>query len=292
MKFDRFHIKSVSLLIRLLFFISISLLTSCSSLINSFVIEPTVSNLQKQTDFQLVCEGGPSYLLMVDSLIDSDPESSSLLTIGAKAYSAYLSALTECGAKQERLDAIAAKARLYGTTRLAKQLPIAPGDSIEALNEALKTITADDMEPLFWGVAAWTSWVYQQGGSPPSIIDLVKIERIMLKLLELDDTFANGSIHFFLGSYYGAKPKQIGGKPELARKHFERGLSISKRRYLPLQTAYAQTYCRMTMNRELHDDLLKEVITFPLHEAPEYALANQVAKAKARKLLKEKFFDE
>ncbi len=292
MKSDRFHQRPAPLILSSLFLFSLFLFTGCSSLITSLVIEPTVSNLQRQTDFQLVCEGGPSYLLMVDSLIESDPTDQSLLIIGAKAYSAYLGALAECGAKPERLNAISTKARLYGTTLLSQQLPINPGDSLESLDNALKAVPSDNIEPLFWGTAAWTSWVFQQQGSPSSMVELVKIEMIMLKLAELDESFANGSIQLILGSYYGARPKLIGGKPELARTYFERGLFLSRRHYLPLQTAYAQTYCRMTMNKQLHDDLLQEVIAFPLKNAPNFALANQVAKAKAKKLLQENFFDE
>lgn len=267
-------------------------LCSCSSLINSVFIEPSVSNLQKQTDIHLVCEGGPSYLLMIDSLIDGDPDNSELLTLGAKAYSGYLTALTECGRSRARLQAIAAKARLYGVKRLAKRLPVKPKEPLESLDQTLTTLSVSEVEPLFWSTAAWTSWVFQQQGSPASMADLVKIEKIMLRLVELDESFGNGAMHLILGSYYGAKPKMIGGKPQLAADYFERGLVISKRQYLPLHVAYAQTYCRMTLNRNLHDNLLREVIDFKLHKAPEHALANQVAKIKAKKLMEENFFGE
>lgn len=273
-------------------FISVSLLCSCSTLVNSFVIEPAVSNLERQSDFHLVCEGGPAYLLMIDSLIESDPEDPALLTLGAKAYSGYLSALTECDTKRERLNTIAEKAKKYGVKRLSQQLPISPKESLDTLQKALASTTDDDVGPLFWSTAAWTSWVFQQQGSPDSIADLVKIEKILLRLLELDESYADGAIHLILGSYYGAKPKMIGGKPELAAHHFEQGLRISKRSYLPLQIAYAQTYCRMTMNRKLHDLLLKEVIDFPLESALDHALANQVAKTKAVKMIEEDFFGE
>ena len=292
MKSDRPYFQYRSLSRNLVVFSSLLLLSSCTSLVSSFVIKPTISNLQKQTDLQLACDGGPSYLLMIDSLISSKPDDPSLLQVGAEAYSSYLGTLAECGAKQGRLKAIASKARLYGTTILAQQLPIGSGDSLEQLDIALKNVTVDQVDSFFWAGAAWTSWVLQQHGSPSAMIELVKIEKIMLRLAELDESFANGSIHLILGSYYGAKPELIGGKPELAKKYFERGLNLSKRLYLPLQTAYAQTYCRMTMNQELHDQLLEEVIAFPLDQSPDFALANQVAKSKARKLLEEKFFEE
>lgn len=292
MRPNNFCYKYTSLPLLLAVLFPLLALCSCSSLFSSFVIEPAVTSLQKQTDFQLVCEGGPSYLLLVDSLIDSDPEDTTLLTIGAKAYSAYLSTLVECGTERERLKVIAGKARLYGTALLGKRLPIAPGHSLEELDQALRTVSSEEVDSLFWGTAAWTSWVFQQRGSPDSLADIVKIERILSTLIKKDETVGNGAMHLILGSYYAAKPKSIGGKPLLAQSFFEKGLHLSNRHYLPLQTAYAQTFCRMTMNKKLHDELLNEVINFPLQQAPEFALANQVAKAKAAKLLKENFFDE
>ena len=83
----------------------------------------------------------------------------------------------------------------------------------------------------------------------------------------------------------------IGGDPKRSRIHFERALEISKRSYLIVQTTYAETYCRMTFNQELHDALLQEVIDFPLEKAPSQTLVNQIAKRKAKQLLEEKFFE-
>ena len=292
MKADRSSSSSVSWPMLFLFAAFLPLFSSCSSLLNSYLVEPAIVNLQKQTDYRLVCEGGAAYLLMVDSLIASDPDDPALLLMGAKTYSAYVTVLAECGAQPQRLRTKTTKARRYGTTLLAQLVPIGPGDSLENLDRALRTMTKDEVEPLFWGATAWTTWVARQRGSPDSLADLVKIEAIMLRLLELDEGFENGSIHLVLGSYYGARPKMIGGRPEQARTHFERGLELSNRSYLPLQTAYAEHYCRMTLNRELHDKLLHEVVDFPLQKAPGQALANQVAKVRARKLLEENFFDE
>ena len=48
----------------------------------------------------------------------------------------------------------------------------------------------------------------------------------------------------------------------------------------------------MTFDKNLHDNLLTEVLDFDLDKAPESALVNQVAKVKAKKLLEENFFGE
>jgi hypothetical protein len=255
-------------------------------------MEPTVDNLQKQTDLDLVCEGAPAYLLMIDSMIASDPDSSSLLQIGAKSYSAYASAVTACGYSKTRISTIADKARLYGTTLLGREIPIAPSDSLESLDTALKNKGKSDVPDLFWGALAWTTWIRNQDGSPASIADLVKVVKIMHRLEELDDTYQQGSVHLFFGAYYAAKPPLLGGRPDLSRKHFEKALEISHRKFLLVQTTYAETYAKLTMNKNLYLGLLHEVLDFPLDKAPENALSNQIAKRKAKKLLADGFFAE
>jgi hypothetical protein len=280
--------QTVTFRLSLLFLISLS---SCSSLLTG-MIEPTVGNLQKQTDLDLVCEGAPAYLLMIDSMIASDPDSSSLLQIGAKSYSAYLAAMKECGSKSERIAAITEKARLYGTSLLARMLPIAPGDSLEALNTSLQNMGKSDVPELFWGALAWVTWIQEQHGSPASIVDSVKVEKIMLRLEELDDTYQEGSVHLFFGGYYAARPQMLGGRPDLSRMHFEKALTISRHAFLLVQTTYAQTYSRLAMDKELHDRLLREVLDFPLEKSPESALSNQIAKRRAKRLLADDYFKE
>ena len=266
-------------------------LTSCSSLLTG-MIEPTVGNLQKQTDLDLVCEGAPAYLLMIDSMIASDPDNPSLLQVGAKSYSAYVAAMAECGSRDDRVAAIADKARLYGTTLLGRVLPITSADSLDSLHQALQSRNTSDVPELFWGALAWTTWIQHQHGSPASIADSVKVERIMLRLEELDDTFQQGSVHLFFGGYYAAKPQMFGGRPDLSRIHFEKALAISQHSFLLVQTTYAETYARLTMDKDLHDKLLKEVVDFKLTGAPDSALSNQIAKRRAKRLLADGYFAE
>ena len=50
-------------------------LSSCSGLVTNSVIEPAIGNLQQQTDIDLVCDGAPAYLLKIDSMLVSSPDS-------------------------------------------------------------------------------------------------------------------------------------------------------------------------------------------------------------------------
>lgn len=271
---------------------TLPLLGSCSMLLSNTLIEPTVENLQRQTDLDLVCEGAPAYLLMIDSLIASDPASSDLLRVGAQAYSGYLAAMIECRSPEERIAAVAAKSRLYGTSLLRKMVPLAPEASDQEFIKRLRRLRTYQVPDLFWGTLAWLNWIKSQQGSPAAMADLVQVERLMARLLELDDTYQAGSVHLFFGAYYATKPPMFGGDPEKSRYHFERALKLSDGNFLLVQATYAETLARQLFNRELHDELLLEVMAFPIDSAPEYALSNQIAKRKARRLLDEDYFAE
>lgn len=272
--------------------ITFPMLSSCAKLVTNTLIEPTVDNMQYQTDLDLVCEGSAAYLLMIDSMITSKPANKDLLRVGSQAYIGYLSAIPECAISGERLDTVAEKARQYGTRLLAELLPMEPGTDPDTFDQKLDRLGESRVPDLFWGTMAWLSWIQTQQGSPASMADLVTVEKLMERLLELDDEYQSGAVHVFFGAYDATKPEMFGGDPQKSRRHFERALQIGDRRFLLTQTTYAETYARQSFNQILHDRLLQEVLDFPLDEAPEYALSNQIAKKKARRLLDEDFFAE
>jgi hypothetical protein len=267
------------------------LFSSCTALLSNVVIEPSVTNLQRQQDVDLVCEGAASYLLMLDSLVADNPTSRTLLLIATKAYSGTAEALRACDAPADRIMAMSGKARNYGKRLLATRLPMDTPYSPE-FEKALESQSKNDAELLFWGGFGWLSWITQQQGSPAALADLIVVEKIMARVLGLDETVEQGSPHLFFGALYGAKPVIAGGNPDKSRFHFERALEISDRRFLIIQTTFAQTYARMTMNQALHDSLLAEVIDFDINDAPEHALSNQIARRTAQALLDENYFGD
>ena len=276
----------------LLLLLLLPLVSSCSSLLSTTLIEPTVANLQQQTDLELVCEGSPAYLLMIDSMVTSDPDSRNLLRAGAQAYSGYLTAMIECGLPPERIAAIADKSRHYGTSLIGQLLPIDGDSDPTRLEQALAASRTSQVPDLFWGSLAWLGWIQAQQGSPASLVELVTVEKIMARVLELDEGYQMGSPHLFFGAYYATRPPMFGGDPEKSGRHFERALSLSDRRFLMVQATYAETLARQQFDRTRHDALLHEVLDFPLDTTPEHALSNQIAKRRAARLLADDYFAE
>ena len=264
-------------------------LSSCTTVVVNLVVDPTVENLQKQTDLNLVCEGAPAFLLIIDSLIVSSPDNTRMLLTGTQAYTAYVTALNECGSSPERIRELSAKAKKYGLALLAQfpqvrdSLHKSPAEFAASLTKMKKK----DVPALFWGGYGWATYLQYQSGSPASMADLPKVEMIMAKVIELDDSYYQGAAHIFMGVYYGARPQMLGGKPEKSREHFERALAISDRCFLPVQVAYAETYAKMQFNRDLYVKLLQEALDFPLEKKESAYLSNLVAKRRAKKLLAE-----
>ena len=267
-------------------------LSSCAGLLTTTVIKPAIGNLQQQQDIELVCEGAPAYLLMLDSMLVSSPENQDLQLTATQSYSAYATALEECGGTEQRIGAIAVKAKFYGQKLLRHLLPLDSKGNNPAFDQHLAKLTTGDVPEAFWGASGWLTWVLRQKGSPDAIADIVLIEEIMARLLVLDETYQGGGAHLFFGAYHAAKPEMLGGKPELSASHFDKALALSKRRFLLIHTTYAATLARMTMNQELHDRLLEEVLAFPLESAPEFGLSNRIAVNRAKRLLAEKYFQE
>ncbi len=281
---SRYYLTNILLLLLTL------LLSSCTSTITSTLIGPALENMQQQNDIELVCEGTPAYLLMIDSFIASDPKDPKLLILGAKAYSGYIGAMRECGLDKDRIVAMADKAHLYGTRLLDTIVPVSPNSSLDEFDTKLQQLSKSDTPRLFWGAFAWVSWIEQQGGAPAALADIGKIEKILLRIIELDETYQSGATHFLLGAYYGSKPQMFGGKPKVSKFHFDRALQISERKMLIVLTTYAQTLARLTMNKKLHDSLLEEVINFIPESSPGNMLANQIAQKRAKRLLQDNFF--
>ena len=245
-----------------------------------------IDGLNQQTDVELVCDGSSSFLLLLDSMLSNKPDNVKLLLNNTKAYSAYVQVMSECG-HPERSEVLSEKAKEYGLRLLREKTGIIKSDSLEMISEKLHKSDKGDVPALFWGAYGWARWISYQQGSPAAVIDLPKIEMIMKRVVELDENFYNGGAHLFLGIYYTLKPAIYGGDPEASLFHFEKALSISTRRFLPVLVAHADSYAKMVFDRELYQKLLEEVLVFDISTAPDLTLSNIIAQKQARKLLNE-----
>jgi len=268
------------------FFAALLLLYSgCTAIIVNPLLDPLTLSLQKQTDLDFLQEGAPSLLLLLDGLIAKDPHNGRLLMTATKANGAYATILHEDN-KIERAVYVSRKAKDYGINLLSQLqgLNNIQHRTLADVEKALGRVSSDQVGRLFWGAYGWAIWIQYQDGAPAAMADLPIVEKIMLRVLELDESYYHGGAHIFLGSYYGSRPQVFGGQPETSRQHFEKALLLNNRKFLLTQVAYAETYARTIFDRELYLKLLTEVLQQPLTDS-EMASSNKLAKVMAEKLV-------
>ncbi len=263
------------------------LLSGCASLLVPPLVTPLQQSLERQSDLDLLRDGTPSLLLIMDGLLTASPDDRRLQVAAARAYSSYAALLAEYNrrddarryAEKGKELSLALLGRLPGLADIAT-LPV------DQCRQAVARTSRQDLPTLFWGGWGWATWIRLQEGAPAAMIALPKVQLLMERVVALDDTYYYGSAHLFLGVLLGTKPPLFGGRPEESRAHFERALAIAHRRFLATQVAYAETYARQVFNRDLFASLLKEVLDQPLTATPNLTAANRLAKLRAERLLR------
>ena len=276
-------------LLRLLPFLLVLLsLSGCASFFSS-ASSKFANNLSNailnQDDPETVQAGMPSYLLLVDSLIEGDPKNEDMLLAGSKLYGAYAAAFVK---EPERAKRLARKARDYSDRALcAHDVPLCgvmdrPYDDFAATIGKLKV---GDVPLLYTSASAWAGWIQANSSDWNAIATLPKVKAMMMRVVELDETYSHGEAHLYLGVFATLLPPALGGKPEEGRMQFERAIELSAGRDLMAKVEYARRYARITYNRPLHDRLLQEVLDADA-AAPGLTLSNVLAKRQADELLK------
>lgn len=284
----QFSLISTMRLVRLLpVLLTLSTLAGCTSYATS-ATNRFANNLSgailNQDDPETVEAGMSAYLLLIDSVIDGDPQNENLLLSGSMLYGSYSSAFVK---NTERAKRLTRKARDYSDHALCIHsaqlcnLLERPYDDFAA---AISSLKVGDVPVLYASAAAWAGWIQANSSDWNAIANLAKVKAMMVRVVELDETYDHGEAHLYLGVIATLLPPALGGKPEEGRVHFERAIELSAGHDLMVKVEYARRYARITYDRPLHDRLLREVLDADV-TAPGLTLSNMLAKRQARELL-------
>lgn len=269
------------------FLLALSALGGCASFATSAanrMANNLSSAILNQDDPETVEAGMPSYLLLIDSMIEGDPQNEGMLLAGSKLYGSYASAFVR---EPERAKRLARKARDYSDRALCvhdKRLCDLLARPFEEFSVVVASLKAGDVPVLYASGSAWAGWIQANSSDWNAIASLPKVKAIMARVVELDEPYDHGEAHLYLGVIATLLPPALGGKPEEGRAHFERAVALSAGRDLMVKVEYARRYARIIYDRPLHDRLLREVLAADA-VAPELTLSNVLAKRQARELL-------
>ncbi|MCL4792285.1 MAG: TRAP transporter TatT component family protein, partial [Gammaproteobacteria bacterium] len=117
-----------------------------------------------------------------------------------------------------------------------------------------------------------------------ALAELPRIEAVLNRLLVISADSDAALVNTYLGVLNTLRPAALGGQPERGRMYFERALALTERRDLGVLVDYARGYARLVYDRELHDQLLNEVLQADPRQ-PGYTLFNILAQRQAAGLL-------
>lgn len=230
-----------------------------------------------------VRDGLPAYLLLLDGLINGDPESAGTLLAAAELNSAYAGNFVT---EPERAQRLSAKALDYGRRATCLRQPTlcsALSGPVPAFEAALASLDDADVDLAYGLAAAWTGYLQAHREDWTAIADLPKVEALLVWVVDRRPDHADGLAFVYLGALNSLRPEAVGGKPEQGRAYFERAIELSGGRNLYAKVMMAEFYARLVFDRELHDRLLEQVLTAdPI--APGFTLANVLAQERARSL--------
>jgi hypothetical protein len=250
------------------------------------IIEDMNIAVNRNPDVELVKQSMPAGLVQLDGFITAAPNRTMLIS-AAEGYFGYSYAFVEDNNK-ERASLMYLKARDYGLRALMGDGPAGaafldmPLDEFKAY---LLKFGKRDVPGIYWTASPWMAWAALNINKPEVLMGVPKIEAMLLRCIELDETYYNGAAHAAIGAFYASRAKVIGGDPEKAQEHFKRAFEISNGKILFFYQLYAQFYCYQIQDRDLFEKTLKQVVDTPVNFYPDKNFPNEVAKRKSKDLL-------
>lgn len=250
------------------------------------ILDRSVEAMEEEADIRLARDAMAANLKMIEGLMKADPENGHLALLASQGFGGYAFSFLE-EEDPERAKGFYKRGKDYGLKILLKKKKFqdAMKGDLGAFKESLAAFGKEDAPALFWTGYNWGQWLNLSKESPAAIMEMPRIEALMNYLLKVDEGYYFGGPHLFFGAYYAGKPKMFGGDPERAKRHFDKAMELSGGKFLMVQCMFAKTYAVQVQDKELFEKLLKEVIGKPADILPSQRLANEVAKAHAKRLL-------
>jgi hypothetical protein len=265
----------------------VCLATACGGVIRKATqqfSDNLTSAILNEDDTGTVRDGVPAYLLLIDGMIEGDPQNPEILLAGAKLYGAYAGGFVD---DAERAQRLAGRAYNYSRRALCirdKALCDALDAPFETFIDALKRTDPNDIATTYAFGAAWAGKIQVNTGDWNAIADLPKLQALLTRTNQIDPHYDNGGASLYLGVVNSIRPASLGGKPEEGKAYFDKALELSGGRNQMVRVLYAQFYARLVFDQALHDKLLNEVLVAdPV--APRLTLINTLAKRRAKALL-------
>lgn len=243
-------------------------------------------SMMNQEDPELVRTAAPAYLLMLDALVATYPDEEAFLIPASKLYGAYAGVFTN---NKEQAKRMANRSKNYAQRALCENeedLCLALDQKVEDIQMELTELDEDELILVYTYAASWASWIQANSTDWDAIAQLPKVKILFNWVLKYDPDYDNGTAQIYMGVLESQIPPSLGGRPDIAKAHFDNAIRASEGKNLMAKVLYAQQYARLLFEQELHDKLLNEVLNAEA-KAEGLTLLNKLAQQQAEILLAE-----
>ncbi|VAW65978.1 hypothetical protein MNBD_GAMMA08-1679 [hydrothermal vent metagenome] len=272
-------------------------MSGCSLYIDSFTNDLTKA-IESSNDPQTIMQALPAYIVLIDGMIEGDPQDEDILMASVflmNAYSSLLGSQIDLiedmpeyhinGIKnhQKRLNKKALQRAEKALCIHDEMLCNITNLKFNELSLKLKSIKDNEINILYRLGTAWVSWVQVNTDDWNAMAQLAQIKLILQIVIDKNDTIDDGNAHVYLAVLNSLIPATLGGKPEVGKQHFEAAIKISNGNNLMAKALYAEYYARLMFDEKLHKRLTDEII---LEESKNKSLSliNTLAVEKAKAL--------
>jgi len=262
-------------------------------------VSSTASAYARDDDPEFVRLAAPSTLKMVEMLLDGQPRHRGLLMTACSGFAQYaygfLQVESEKRARdnpEESRDLRDRAIHMYDRARgyCLRGLDAAhPGLSAALARDpqtALAAATQADVPALYWTGIAWGGALSLSDNLLARVGELVAVRTLLGRALALDETWEDGAIHETLIVFDGM-PVLLGGSASRARAHFDRAVALSNGESAFAYVTLATSVALRAKDRQEFERLLGAALAIDPSRRPRIRLANLIAQAYARALLKD-----
>lgn len=211
-----------------------------------------VEALFAEPDLQLARSAMETDLHLLDGLRRTHDQAR-LKELQAMACTGY--ALVYCeGEDNMRAGSLYLRARDLGLAMLGQD-PFVLEE--EAFQTWLAACGKQELPALFWTAFPYGAWMNLNLDSQEAIFRLPRVEAMVRRCLELDESTFFGAGHLFLGALDCTRPRFVGGDPDQGRQHFQRAAELEGELFLLPLLFEARHYCTASLDEERFDAIME-----------------------------------
>ncbi|MFO7599010.1 MAG: TRAP transporter TatT component family protein [Candidatus Desulfacyla sp.] len=241
----------------------------------------------EECDLELARQSLPAQLKLMEGLLKKAPKNKEFLTALCMGYTGYAMLFVE-EEDPERASGLYQRARMYGLRAIGIEEPMH-----QAVQDRLKKIDAEHIEPLFWIAMSWNGWINLNLDKPAALGELSTAQACLDRVMEIDPGYFFGTPYLISGSMLAARPGILGGDAAMAKDYFSRAMAASNGAFFLAPYYYAKYYAVRVQDKALFLDLIRRVEQGRPDQLKEVCLINAAVQQKIKGLKEttdERFF--